>query len=107
MHRLVSGSRDQSEESNDDDMDEWSCGCAFTEVNKLVEEKGAQEVGKAERGGGASVELSHFYWCVRMLLRMLVALLFFLLIVSGSVELNPGPGLGEYECIVSYCVLYQ
>ena len=37
---------------------------------------------------------------VGMLLRMLVALLYLRLFVSGDVELNPGPGLGEYECMV-------
>ena len=33
---------------------------------------------------------------LRMLLRVLLALLFYLLVVSGDVKLNPGPGLSEY-----------
>ena len=69
--------------------------------------KEEEKAGETEQGGGegsgeggAGVERSSFDR-VRMLLKMLVVLLFLLLIVSGSVELNPGPGLSEYECIVS------
>ena len=70
---------------------------------RVCGEEEAQEVEETEQEGGeggASGEWS-FSDRVIMLLRMLVALLFLLLIVSGSVELNPGPGLGEHECIVS------
>ena len=33
---------------------------------------------------------------LRMLLGVVLALLYFLLVVSGDVKLNPGPRLGEY-----------
>ena len=78
---------------------------------KACEEDEAQEVEETEQGGGdieqgggeggAGVEWNSSDR-VKMLLRMLVAILFILLIVSGSVELNPGPKLSEYNIA---CVL--
>ena len=53
--------------------------------------------GKGEKGGGGVKQSSSWDGT---LLSMLVALLFHLLVVSGDIELNPGPGLGEYECMV-------
>ena len=68
-----------------------------TKIAEKEEQEAGGRVGR-RGGGGAGVEESSTEW-VRMLLRMLVALLF-LLVKSGDVELNPGPGLGEYECMV-------
>ena len=72
-------------------------GCETkNEAEQACEDKNEEK--EEEQGGGpggAGVEWNSSDR-VRMLLKMLVALLFLLLIVSGDVELNPGPGLGEY-----------
>ena len=52
------------------------------------------------RGGGVRAGLPSLVCAVLVLLRMLSMFLFFHLILSGDVEVNPGPRLSEYECMV-------
>ena len=61
--------------------------------------EGQRQGGKNIRGGGG-VGTGMKWMSSRVLLRMLIMFLFLRLIVSGDIELNPGPVLGEWECIV-------
>lgn len=74
-----------------------ACLSCYVREKWVLETKNEEEE-ETQEAGGAGVKWNSFD-LVETLLSMLIALLFLRLLLSGDVELNPGPGLGEYNYV--------